>query len=59
MLWARHQSKQIAALYEATGLPHQSFVESMRAQAKALPSAARSKLHALTRDPRAKKLGAL
>ena len=59
VLWIRYQSAQIAALHKATGLPHQSFAASMREQARALPAAARSKLHALTRDPHAKKTEAL
>lgn len=49
VLWARHQSAQIDKLYSVAGLPHQSFVEDLRARTKELSGAAREKLHALTR----------
>jgi uncharacterized membrane protein len=58
VLWARHQSDQMAKLYKAAGLPQQSFTASLREQARALPSAARTKLHELTRAPRATKVEA-
>ena len=38
VLWARHQSKQVAQLYKAAGLPQQSFGADLRQSAKALPS---------------------
>lgn len=48
-LWARHTSRQIEELYSATGLPHQSFGQSLRAGAKALPKKTRAALRGLTR----------
>jgi hypothetical protein len=45
-LWARHQSEQISQLYKAVGLPHRSFVEGLREDARKLPSATRAKFHA-------------
>lgn len=48
VLWAKRQSGQIDKLYAATGLPHQSFVEALRARSKELSGAAREKIHALT-----------
>jgi len=46
VLWARHQSEQMAKLYQAAGLPQQSFAASLREDARALPSVAREKFHA-------------
>lgn len=54
VLWARHQTEQMAKLYKVAGLPHQSFTASLRERSHALSSAARTKIHELTRDPRAK-----
>lgn len=48
VLWARHQAAQIGKLYSVAGLPHQSFVEDLRARTRELSGAAREKLHALT-----------
>lgn len=48
VLWAKHQSSQIEKLYATAGLPHQSFVESLRARSREISSTAREKIHRLT-----------
>ena len=49
VLWAKHQSDQIEKLYSATGLPHESFAQDLRARGKALTAAAGEKIHDITR----------
>jgi hypothetical protein len=51
-LWMRHTSAQIEELYKAVGLSHQSFGQSLRADARALPGKTRSALRSLTRGKR-------
>ena len=41
ILWAKHQSDQVKNLYDKTGLPHESFTESLREDVRAIPSAAK------------------
>lgn len=48
-LWARHQAEQTKKLYKKTGLRHRGFVESVREDARALPSMARETFRDLTR----------
>jgi hypothetical protein len=45
VLWAQHQSDQIKKLYSATDLPHQSFLEDLRARSSTLAGATRSGVH--------------
>ncbi len=47
VLWAKHQSNQIAKLYAAAGLPHQSFAAGLRERTQELSSSAGEKIHGL------------
>jgi hypothetical protein len=40
VLWAKHQSDQIAKLYSAAGIPHQNFIEDLRVRSSTLSGAA-------------------
>jgi hypothetical protein len=44
ILWARHESKQLARLNERAGLRPQSFMQSAREDVRALPTVAREAL---------------
>jgi hypothetical protein len=44
-LWVKHQSDQIAKLYEAAGIPHQSFIEDMQSRSRRLAGAANAGVH--------------
>lgn len=45
VLWARHQSDQIAKLYARAGLPHESFARSLGARTRELSGTARDKFN--------------
>jgi hypothetical protein len=47
LLWAKYQTDQVNRLYTKSGLSHESFVESLREGARALPSRASASLRGL------------
>jgi hypothetical protein len=47
VLWMKHQSKQIAKLYETSGLPYQSFTGNLRSRAVELSGAAGERFQGL------------
>ena len=60
VLYARHQSRQIAHLYRTEGQPYQSFAGSLRQDAQELSTRARSAYRGLTARVRpARKAGAV
>lgn len=61
LLWMRHVSREIEVLYKHAGLPHQSFTQGLRADARALPGRTRAALRGFARgdgEPRHAELGA-
>lgn len=49
LLWAKYQTDQMNRLYASSGLSHESFVDSLRESARALPSRASESLRGLAR----------
>ena len=53
LLWARHQSKQMEAIYKSSGLPYQSFAGGLYESAKSIPSRAKATYRSLTSSSKA------
>lgn len=48
VLWAKHQSNQIAKLSSTAGVPYESFIRSLGTKTKELSGVARAKFQGLT-----------
>jgi len=49
ILWARHQSTQVARLYAASDLPYETFGQDLRARTRKIASSAGEKIQGIGR----------
>lgn len=51
LLWARHQSRQMEAIYKTSGVPYQTFTAGLRESARSIPARAKETFRSFRSTP--------